>query len=258
MPGQGSNLPGFREQQLDFAAHIRNPEANPRPDGIEPRRMQIYLDLFYNNIESFLARGFPVAKQVLGASLWHQVVRDFVHRHPSESPYFLDISQEFLTFLNQAQRDDLPDFMLELCHYEWVELALAGDDAEIPSAGIDRHGDLGAGCVVVSPLIWTLSYRYPVHQIGAGFQPQAAPGEPTLLVVYRRRDDRVRFLEANPVTFRLLELLAECASGAEAIERLQGELPALDSQVVHDEGLATMERLREAEIILGIENSDAS
>ncbi|MFP6837735.1 MAG: hypothetical protein VB948_16695, partial [Pseudomonadales bacterium] len=84
------------------------------------------------------------------------------------------------------------------------------------------------------------------------------PAEPTQLVVYRRRDDRVKFLEANAVTFRLLELLAECATGAQALERLCGELPSLDSQTIHDQGLATMERLRDAEIILGIEIAGAS
>ena len=258
MQPPGSNLPGFRELQLDFAAHIRNPDTNPRPKGIEARRMQIYLDLFYNNIEGFLANGFPITKKLLGTTLWHQVARDFVHRHPSESPYFLEISQEFLTYLEQAKREDLPDFIVELCHYEWVELALAVADEEIPSDGIDPLGDLMTGRVVVSPLIWTLAYRYPVHQIGVGFQPTEPPAEPTQLVVYRRRDDRVKFLEANAVTFRLLELLAECATGAEATERLVEELPWLDSQVIHDQGLATMERLRDAEIILGIEIAGAT
>ena len=66
MPRRGSNLPGFRETQIEFSAHIRNPDSNPRPVDVEPRRMQIYLDLFYNNIEGFLANGFPIAKQVLG------------------------------------------------------------------------------------------------------------------------------------------------------------------------------------------------
>jgi len=257
MPRPGNNLPGFREQQIEFAAHIRNPQVNPRPAGIDPRRMQIYVDLFYNNIESIVAKGFPVAKQVLGKTLWRDVVRDFVDRHGSESPYFLEISQEFLAYLDEARRADLPDFLLELCHYEWVELALAVSDDEIPAAGIDPHGSLANGRVVISPLIWKLSYRYPVHQIGVSFQPAVAPEEPTLLVVYRRRNDQVRFLEVNAATYRLLDLLAESPTGAAAIERLQEELPAVDSQIVHDHGLATMERLREAEIILGVEISEA-
>jgi hypothetical protein len=253
MPKYRSNLPGFRAHQLDFASHIRDPESNPRPDGIEARRMQIYVELFYNNIESFLANGFPVAKQVLGTSLWHEVVRDFVRRHPSETPYFLEVSQEFLTYLNETRRDDLPGFILELCHYEWVELALSVAEEDIPTAGIDPDGDLNSGRVIVSPLIWMLSYAYPVHKIGLGFQPQIPGAEPTQLVVYRRRDDRVKFLVANAVTIRLLELLKECGTTAEATTRLGEELPELDSQIVHEQGLATMERLRESEIILGIE-----
>ena len=92
MPDRGSNLPGFRDVQLAFAANIRNPEASAAPPGIEPRRMKIYQDLFYNNIENFLATSFPVAKQVLGHERWHALAREFLHTHPSESPYFLEIS----------------------------------------------------------------------------------------------------------------------------------------------------------------------
>lgn len=258
MPQRGSNLPEFRQHQLDFAAHIRNPELNPAPEGIEARRMQIYLRLFYNNIEGFCAHAFPVAKRVLGEQRWHRLLRAFVHRHASESPYFLEISQEFLTFLDrymevQAGADelDLPEFLLELCHYEWVELALAVAEEDIPTEGINPEGDLLAEPVVVSPLIWPLSYRYPVHQIGPEFQPSVPPSQPSELVVYRRRDDRVRFIEVNALTLALLEILDGNHSGASALAELAKKLPALDSQVVHDQGLATMERLRDAEVILG-------
>ena len=92
----GRNLPKFAEVQLEFTAHIRNPDMHTAPVDIEPRRMRIYLELFYKNIENFLATGFPVAKQVLGESAWHPLVRSFVHRHGSESPYFLEITQELI------------------------------------------------------------------------------------------------------------------------------------------------------------------
>jgi hypothetical protein len=238
-------------RQLDFAAHIRNPEMHPRPADVEPRRMQIYVDLFYNNIESFLAGTFPVAKALLAQERWHALVRAFVHRHPSESPYFLEISQEFLTFL-ATQSAGLPPFMLELCHYEWVELALSVAEEEIPEQGIDPAGDLCAGIPAVSPVIWKLAYRFPVHQIGTTFQPEQPGQQPTQLVVYRRRDDRVGFMEVNTLTMALLDTLEQGnVSGAEALERLAAEVADLDPDVVRREGLATLERLRKAEIILG-------
>ncbi|MEM8767395.1 MAG: putative DNA-binding domain-containing protein [Pseudomonadota bacterium] len=253
MPKPGSNLPDFRATQIDFAAHIRNPEENPAPAGLEARRLKIYLELFYNNIESFLANSFPIAKKVLGHDRWHALAREFVHRHGSESPYFLEISQEFLTFLSErenGQGDGLPGFLLELAHYEWVELALSVSEEELPVAGVDAEGDLLEGQVVVSPLIWCLAYRWPVHKIGPDHLPEEAPAASTELIVYRRADDSVAFMEVNPVTLRLVELLRD-QSGREALDALALELPQLDSKVVYEQGLATLRSLRDAQILLG-------
>lgn len=252
----GSNLPTFMARQLQFAAHIRNPEVHQAPADIEPRRMRIYLELFYNNIESFLSGGFPVARKVLDDTRWHALVRQFVHRHPSESPYFLEISQEFLAFLHDATPEDLPPFFLELCHYEWVELALSVAEEELPEQGVDIDGDLLQSPVVVSPLIWKLSYRYPVHKIGPEFMPLEPGADLTHLVVNRRRDDTVGFLEANALTLRLLELLETSASGALALTALSEESPQLDERIVYEKGVETLDRLRKAEIVLGTRTAD--
>ncbi len=251
MPKRGDNLPGFMARQLAFAAYIRNPEVHPAPTDVEPRRMQVYLDLFFNNIEGFLARGFPIAKKVLSAARWQLLVREFLHRHPSRSPYFLEISQEFLTFLHDARPDGLPPFFLELCHYEWVELALAVAEEDLPEEGIDPEGDLMRGSAVVSPLLWKLSYCYPVHKIGPDFLP-AEPGvQPTCLLVNRKRDDSVGFVEANPLTLRLLELLEGGEPGEKVLNALVQQLPHLQAGLVVEKGVETIERLRKAEIILG-------
>ncbi|MGD8817153.1 MAG: putative DNA-binding domain-containing protein [Acidobacteriota bacterium] len=256
MSRTGSNLPGFREVQLEFAAHIRDPDAHPRPADVDQRRMQIYVDLFYNNIEGFLGSGFPVAKRILTARReWRALVREFVARHGSSSPYFLDVSQEFLTFLSERATGSLPPYLLELCHYEWVELALSVSERELPSE-VNPEGDLLRGRVVVSPLIWMLSYRYPVHLIGPSYEPDAEPDEPTLLVVNRRRDDSVGFLVVNPVTWRLLELLGEGSTGSEALERLARELDQTDPEVIRRRGIETLGRLREAQILLGTVRDD--
>jgi len=251
VPRRGDNLPGFVARQLDFAAHIRNPDVHPRPGDVEPRRMQIYLDLFYNNIESFLAGAFPVAKRTLGDERWHVLARDFVHRHASTAPYFLEISQEFLTFLAEDGPTGVPPWLLELCHYEWVELALSVAEEDIPAEGIDPEGDLLIGEPVVSPLVWKLAYHYPVHHIGPDFQPDAPGATPTQLVVYRRRDDRVKFMVVTPLTMALLDELEAGGTGREALDRLAARAPGLDADTMQQEGLATLERLRNAEVLLG-------
>jgi hypothetical protein len=44
-----ADLPEFQRKQYEFAAHIRDPEKNAAPPGIEDRRLAIYRDLFFNN-----------------------------------------------------------------------------------------------------------------------------------------------------------------------------------------------------------------
>lgn len=160
----------FQQTQLQFAAHIRHPDINAAPIDIEDRRLKIYRDLFFNNIESFLASGFPILKSIVEPQRWLEIVRDFVHRHDSHSPYFLQISEEFLSYLQhelEAQPSD-PTFMLELAHYEWVELALDVSTLNIPD-DILLTGDMLARHPVVSPTAWRFTYRYPVHKLGPGY-----------------------------------------------------------------------------------------
>lgn len=251
MPRSGANLPEFRETQLAFAAHIRDPQAQPVPQGVDARRMQVYVDLFFNSIEGLLAGCFPVTRRLLQETSWRGLVREFIHHHPSQSPYFLEVSQEFLSFVQDGAPADLPDFLLELLHYEWVELALGVSDIEFPVDDVDPGGDLLDGEVVVSPLMRCLAYRYPVHEIGPHNQPSAPPERPTELIVYRRRDDSVHFMRVNTLTLRLIALLAEATSGRQALETLSREAVGLDPALTFKEGIATLERLREAQILVG-------
>ena len=185
--------------------------------------MQIYVDLFYRNIEGFLSSTFPVARTLFEDERWHAMVRDFVHRHVSDSPYFMEIPQEFLEYLaNERDGDGDPEFLLELCHYEWVELDLDLSPESLPPRS--HIADLLAAHLVVSPLARSLRYAFPVHQLGKDNQPDSAPAAPTFLIVYRNRHDRVRFMESNAVTARLLQLLPEYSTAREALHVIAGEL----------------------------------
>ena len=170
--------PGFVRKQYEFAAHIRNPKQHPRPADVEDRRMAIYRNLFYNNVEGFVSGGFPVLRKLYDDTDWHRMVRDFFARHRSHTPYFLEIAQEFLSYL-EHERDPQPEdppFLGELAHYEWVELALSISDEEPDWKSIDAKGDPMSGRPALSPLAWLLSYQYPVHEIGPELIPDA-PGD---------------------------------------------------------------------------------
>ena len=211
--------------QFAMADFLRAPQSKPAPQGIEPRRLKIYQDLVHNNIEGFISNGFPVLRSLYEDESWHTLVQNFIDGHRCHTPYFLEISQEFLRFLTQeyqAQKSD-PSFIAELAHYEWVELALDVSEESLESLG--NLEDPLLGVPMLSPLAWLLSYQYPVHQIGKGFQPNEA-AEPTFLVVYRNCEDNVCFMELNPATARLLEMLRDNtdATGTMLLSRLAEEL----------------------------------
>ena len=207
----------FQTGQFAFAAHLRDPAVNPAPADVEDRRVAIYRDLIYNNIESFLSGGFPVLRSLMSDDNWHQLVRGFVRDHRCHTPYFLEISQEFLLYLREGNAcipDDLP-FRLELAHDEWVELALDVSPEVLPDVLPEQESDSNQGVTLldaslqISPLAWRLNYNYPVHKISPDYQPLEAPAQPSSLVVYRGPDEKIHFFESNAVTMRLLQLLED-------------------------------------------------
>ncbi len=220
--------------------------------------MRLYEQLFYSNTERFLAASFRIAKKVLGEAPWHELVRAFYDRHPSRSPYFREINQEFLKFLDADEGLDLPDFLLELCHYEWVEMALQVVEDPAPDPTLDPSGDLLALQVVVSPSAWPLTYRYRVQDIGPSHVPQSPPSEPTFLIARRRADGRVKFIASNSLTHRLLALVQQEMSGGLALDALAGELPQIDRTRLEAEGAAMLKRLRRLGVLLGARRAPAS
>ena len=225
------------------------------PEGIEDRRMKVYRELLYNNVEGFVASAFPVIRRIYGDDEWHRMVRDFFANHQSNSPYFLEISQEFMDYLENERepRPEDPPGLLELAHYEWVEMALHVSDATIDMDSIDANGDLLKGRPVFSPLAWPLMYQFPVHEMGPDNLPEIAPEHPTFLVVYRNRKDQVKFLEINAVTARLIGLLQENEdyTGGDAIDVITQEMTQLDPGVVRQGGKVALEQLQSLGIILG-------
>lgn len=245
-------MSGFLDVQRQFAAHLRDPR-RPAPRGIEARRLDLYARLFYGNVEGFLATAFPVLRRITPDSRWHARVRDFFVRHRSSDPLFQHIAREFLAYLERRRpgRDD-PPFLRELAHHEWVELALSYDVRELAAVSADPEGDLLAGVPVLSPLAWPHHYRYAVHRIGPDFRPRNAEPQGVHLVAWRNRADQVRFMEANVVTARLLQLMAAGRSiGRALLARIARELGHQQPELVIAQGGAILKDLAGRDIVLG-------
>ncbi len=256
-----ADLEGFKEKQYAFAAHIRDPENVPAPEGIETRRMAIYRQLFFNNLYSLLGTFFPVLRKIHTDKQWSRFIRGFMQKHQAQTPYFLQLPEEFLGYLQQefeASDDDYP-FLIELAHYEYAELALAVAEVENDLTDIDPDGDLLGGIPVKSDLSWSYAYRFAVHRISPNHLPQDPEAQPVYLALYRDDEGEVGFLELNAITAALLdaiEINEDNHTGEQLLRELAMKInyPDADALVAH--GADALREMRELGIVTGTRSPD--
>lgn len=245
----------FKDRQYAFAAHIRDPDNVAAPANIEARRMAIYRKLFFNNLYSLLGTFFPVLRKIHTDDQWRGFIRGFMRHHQAQTPYFLQLPEEFLAYLQnefEASGDDYP-FLAELAHYEYAELALSVAEDEDDLSGVDPDGDLLTGIPVKSVLAWAFAYRFAVHRIS----PECLPGEPAeqpvYLALYRDSEDSVGFLELNAITAALLEEIEgnRYLTGEALLRRLAEKINYPDADALVEHGAAALREMRQLGILTG-------
>lgn len=202
----------LRQQQFLLSKHIRDPENNSPPPDIEDRRLAIYRDLFYNNIEGLLAGNFPVIHEIQDDETWHKLIHAFYREHLCQTHLFPEVPREFIRYLetrvDKGEQD--PPWLMELAHYEWVELALdlAENDESENNILVQQENILDTA-FSLSPLAWPLGYQWPVHRLSPGYLPNETPDSPTFLLVRRDHEYKVHFDEITALIFRLLQLISD-------------------------------------------------
>ncbi|MFN3310353.1 MAG: DUF2063 domain-containing protein [Thermomonas sp.] len=231
-----------------LAAHVRDPDAHPGPSGIEDRRLAVYRDLVFNNLDGLLAGTFPVIRRTLGDDAWRDLLRSFLATHRSETPLFTRLGLEFVAFLAHID-DPARPWLAELADYEWAELGLQLSEAAAPAT--DAKADLLDACPRLSPLAWPRAYRWPVHRIGPDFQPGAPPPQPTLLLLRRDAGGRVHFSQLSPLLYRLLELADgnTTRSGRTLLRQLAEEAGQHNTAAFLQEALPMLARLQQEGVL---------
>ena len=247
--------PSLFQQQTAMGLYLRDPDHCPPPSEMNAVRAQVYRDLIFANLSLLLSGTFPVLIKILGDEHWRTLVRIFLRDYRARTPKFGEIAQEFVEFLAsgpQALREgEWPPFMVELAHYEWVEMALQQSEAE-PLAPSDV-GLILERPLQVSPLAWPLAYGWPVQLVGPDHQPDIAPPQPTLLLVRRAEDWSVKFSELSPLAWRLLQRIEEFPEldGRAQLEGLAMEAGATASQAFMESGAALLRQMH-GEGVVGV------
>ena len=258
MKTQADALLAYQQEQRQLAGHLRNPCSIALPtqlSGEKSQRVTLYQQLIFNNIEALLAGVFPRLKTLMMAQ-WPTLIADFIAQHRAQTPYFLEVSQELLFFL---QDTSLPvyqqwPFIYELAHYEWVELVLsvaADEDVVGVDASIDTH--LLTQKWRVASTAWPVVYHWPVDKISPNFVPSEC-GDVLYWIAYRDEELTVQWLSSNAVTLRLLALIATqtACDGEQVLALLAAELQRDDIETIRTFGRQLFEQLQSLGVIVAV------
>ena len=138
--------------------------------------------------------------------------------------------------------------MLELAHYEWVEMALSISQEELYNSKALQATDLQQ-TISLSPLAWVLAYQFPVHKISPDYLPIQPPEHPSYLAVYRDNEDEVKFIELAPMSFYLLQTLQnrQSASIASCLAEI---LPDNPSEILKHSALEALQLFVDKQLVL--------
>jgi hypothetical protein len=226
--------------------------------------MDVYKEIVFNNLFESVSACFPVAKKVLGKRAWLKLTHDFLRDHSANTPFFRKIPEEFISYLTHVTLTDqskLPPYLASLCHYEWIELLVSTrvDSTNKVIANNKKTnptGDLLKHQLVFNPTMQLLNYEYAVQKISPRHKPKEKIN--TQLLVYRNAEFTVKFVELNPVTFKLIELLCQKKMYCEqALAMIADQINHPHPENMIQFGLAILEDLRLQGIILGIYNNQS-
>lgn len=183
-------MDNLEQQQRALTRYLRDPENQKPPTEMDAVRVNVYRDLVFNNVSQLLGGTFPVLIRIIGQERWHTLIRGFLRDYRAQTPKFGEIAEEFVGYLASEpavlSTGEWPAFLVELAHYEWVEMVLQQSDADPlpasdPALLLERP-------LQVSALAWPLAYAWPVQVLSPDHQPSTPPAQPTLLLVRRAVD----------------------------------------------------------------------
>lgn len=204
----------FQQVQHQFCQAIRQADPAQLPQ-VQSERLQLYRELLLNNITSFINKVYPVARNLLGASLWQQLIHEFFAKAQCQSPFYNEISLQFRDYLSQAQQTVLEQYpwLVELLQYEWLELYL--DTLELTDAS-----RTDSTLWQLTTQVWVLVYQYPVYQWSVGMSVEQCQPQPSAVMVWRDEQDQIQVEVLHPVMAVLVEQLSQSPQSSEQLTQL--------------------------------------
>lgn len=247
--------PNLAETQLAFMAYLRQPIPALLPMGYAKQSLDIYVELVNNSINESLSSCFPIIQSILTELEWRNLVADFIAQHFCVNPKYRQIPDEFVFYLqNERLQADDPPFLVELAHYEWIELVLVLAEAEEFSWVELTAEQLLTQSLAFSPLCKLLYYQWPVTKIDNANRPLAPDSLGFCILAFRDSLDQVRFIEVNSASAQFIELLLNQQSASQILAEISVSLSEVDRDKLRNFCLDMLLKLNQQGAIIGILN----
>ncbi len=219
----------FQTTQQQFCDWVRDPELE-LPPNFAGARMQVYRDLLFNNVCSFINLVFPVARSMLPELQWQQLLAEFFKKCCCQSPFYNDISLQFREYLTEQQHPVLQEYpwLGELLQYEWLELYLDTVEIESPTWEQDQDQDWQ-----FTTHVWVLAYQYPVYHWTTAMTLEQVERVPSAIMVWRDDQDQVCVEALSPLYAVMIEHIQQNGFVEQTLQQLiKSVLPDFDEEEI--------------------------
>lgn len=194
----------LKQFQSQFSTDLRT--LSVQNSAVAPARPGgIYEQLLFNNLRGFIDKCFPVAQTIISPEKWLELEKSFYRNWHCQSPVFQNIPYEFYEYiLSQTEQLQLPRFLPQLMHYEWLELDIDLNKSVVtkPKVSFTEESE-----IYVNPTLVAAHYQWPVHTISQNSVPEEELE--THLLVFRNYAHSVNFIEINAMTAALVKLMQD-------------------------------------------------
>lgn len=244
-----------------------------QPDAVHPgligyideRGVRLYANMMEIGRLDLMASIYPICRELLGKS-FNTLVTDYFEVMPAEHFNLNQSARRFSEYLQTAEKQiKRYPFLGELAEYEWLELAVMEDEAEIDDSKPLKFAEqtdidpvrLAAFKVKLNPTLVARTFKYPIADIielveAGSKMPRRQKAETSRTLFFRcPQEEHCRFLQVGELTYELVAKMAAEASLGElltyACSRSGGDANETVSEV-----LALIEELQEKGLILSL------
>ena len=159
-------------------------------------RLDIYANMYFYRLLDCLAEDFPKVRAAIGPERFHNLVTDYVLRHPSEHPSLRFLGRRLPEFIRDHEVAAGFPFLADLARLEWARADVfdAPDAAPLSREALARLPQERAGesRFTLIPAFALLRFDHEVVRFWraldeAGAAPAAAPARGSISLPARRR-----------------------------------------------------------------------